>query len=241
MRRFTILVAFLAAVPAAAAPTTEREEQPAPPCGEADMVAQLSAAVAALRQEMYRPGEAIPGWDRGGADPDSELIAAGADTHYFLMRSPTDGPSVVILSPRRIADFAPAGWRIVDSYGSAIDAVDRPFLQFSWVSPRYVIATRSNGFRRNNIDCSDRVAHALLYEVPGETMSEDDQAAPFYFRLALLAMEGQTSCTRYEGSRASGWRMRPLLPDGRSLPALEREGDLLTIVEAGPVDALMRR
>ena len=33
---------------------------------------------------MLRPGERVEGWDRGGADPDAELRALGADRHYFL-------------------------------------------------------------------------------------------------------------------------------------------------------------
>lgn len=242
MRRFSILLLFglLAAAPAAAAakPTAEAPEAPS----EAEVLAQLRAAVEAMRQELYRPGPLVPGWNVGGADPDRELLAAGADRHYFLLRAAGEPPSVIILSDRRIADFAPSAWRVVDSYGSATDAVERPFVQFSHLSPRFVIGTRANGFRRDNVDCSDGIAHALLYELPGETTTEEDEAAPMMFRLALLAMEGVTTCTRYEGSRAAGWSTRPLLPDGRSLPALEaRGGERLSIVPAAPVDQLMQR
>lgn len=246
MRALSILIlsACLFAAPAAAKPTTAppRPDEPAEPVSEEEAVAQLRAAVEGMRAELLRPGPLVPGWNVGGADPDSELIAAGADRHYFLLTEGDGEKSVVILTPRRIADFAPASWRVVDSYGSSVDAVERPFVQFSPLSPRYVLATRANGFRRNNIDCTDRIAHALLFELPGETMTEEDEIAPMAFRLGLLAAEGVTTCTRYEGNRASGWSARPLLPDGRSLPALEAEGgERLTIVPAAPVDELMRR
>ena len=245
MRRLSILLltaaAFVAVSPAVAAKPVTEQAEPAEPVAEEDMLAQLRAAVAAMREEIYRPGPAIPGWNVGGADPDSELIAAGADRHYFLLRAAGEPPAVIILTDRRIADFVPAEWRLVDSYGSALDAVERPFLQYSHVSPRYVIGTRANGFRRDNVDCSDRIANAHLYELPGETMTEEDEAAQLLFRMGLLSLEGVTTCTRYEGSRATGWSTRPLLPDGRSLPALEEPRERLEIVAAAPLAELMRR
>jgi hypothetical protein len=234
MRRLLILLsgaALLAApLPAAAQPASEDEE----------MVTQLRAAVGALREEIFRPGPPVEDWNVGGADPDAELTAAGADRHYFLLTAQDGDKSVVILTDRPIADFAPAAWRMVDSYGAAREAVARPFVQFSRISPRYMVATRSNGFRRDNIDCSDRVSHAYLYALPSETTTEDDAMAPMMFRLGLLAMEGMTTCTRYSGSRAEGWAVRPLLPDGRSLPSLETPAERLTIVPAAPIDELMR-
>ncbi|HYJ29618.1 MAG TPA: hypothetical protein VEW25_04680 [Allosphingosinicella sp.] len=242
MRRFSILLvsaAMLVAAPAAASakPTIEQAE----PAGDEEMLAQLQAAIAALRGELYAPGPAIPGWNVGGADPDAELLAAGADRHYFLLRAAGEPPSVIILTDRRIADFVPAEWQLVDSYGSALDSVERPFLQYSVLSPRYVIGTRANGFRRDNVDCSDRISNAHLYELPGETMTEEDESAQLLFRMGLLALEGMTTCTRYEGNRASGWSTRPLLPDGRSLPAIEDPPERLTIVPAAPLAELMRR
>jgi hypothetical protein len=247
MRRFSILLlpaALMAAAhpgAAAAKPTTEQAEQAEPAADPEEMLAQLQAAIAALRGELYAPGPAIPGWNVGGADPDAELIAAGAERHYFLLRAAGEPLSVIILTDRRIADFVPAEWRLVDSYGSALDSVERPFLQYSVLSPRYVIGTRANGFRRDNVDCSDRISNAHLYEVPGEMMTEEDESAQLMFRMSLLALEGMTTCTRYEGDRASGWSTRPLLPDGRSLPAIEDPPERLTIVPAAPLTELMRR
>jgi hypothetical protein len=237
MRLLPTLIAaasLLALAPAAAAVQPAAE----PELSEQEMIAQLQRAVASMREELFRPGERVEGWDRGGSDPDAELLAAGADRHYYLISS-EDGPSVVILTARRISDFAPSSWRAVDSYGSAVDAVDRPFVQFSRLSPHYVVATRSNSFRRGGADCTDRTAHAMLYELPGDAVSEQDEAAPIMFRLGLLALEGQTVCTRYDGDRAAGWTMRAFRPDGAPLPALERPGERLTIVPASSIEALM--
>lgn len=245
MRLLPTLIAaasLLALAPPAAAVQPELFEPEASMAelSEREVMAQLQRAVEALREELFRPGERVEGWDRDGSDPDAELLAAGAERNYYLISS-DEGPSVMILTARRIADFVPASWRVVDSYGSPVDAVDRPYLQFSWISPRYVVATRSNSFRRGGADCTDRTSHAFLYEVPGGEMTEQDEAAPMLFRLGMLALEGQAVCTRYDGSRAAGWRMRAFRPDGTALPTLERENELLTIVPAAPLDRLLVR
>jgi len=242
MRSTTILT--LAALLFTAAPPGAAQTGAEPPSasGDEQMLAELRAAVAAMREEMFRPGPLVPGWNAGGADPDAELRAAGADRHVFLLRSGGDPPGVIMLSNRGIREFAPAEWQVVDSYGSATEPVEAPTVQFSWLSPRYVIGTRAGGFRRDTVDCGTGIAHALLYEVPGETMTEDDEMALLTFRLALLAREGVTTCTRWEGNRTAGWTGRPLLPDGRSLPGLEGGGEeRLTIVPIAPLAELMRR
>lgn len=235
------LATILLAAPLAAAGAQPPAEQPS--ASEAEqMLAELRTAVAAMREEMYRPGPLVTGWNAGGADPDAELRAAGADRHVFLLRLGDDPPGVIMLTNRGIRDFAPAEWQVVDSYGSASEPVESPTVQFSWLSPRYVIGTRGGGFRRHTVDCGTGIAHALLYEVPGETMTEEDEMARLMFRLALLAGEGVTTCTRWEGNRAAGWTGRALLPDGRSLPGLEGEDEeRLTIVPAAPLAELMRR
>jgi hypothetical protein len=234
------MLAFATILLASTAAAAVQPEQP--PASDEQMVAELRAAVAAMREEMFRPGPPVPGWNAGGADPDSELREAGADRHVFLLRTTGEPPSVILLTDRGIREFAPAEWRIVDSYGSATEPVETPTVQFSWVSPRYVIGSRASGFRRDTVDCSGGIAHALLYEVPGEAMTEEDETALLMFRLALLAREGVTTCTRWEGNRAAGWTGRPLLPDGRSLPGLQGEGEeRLTIVPIAPLAELMRR
>ena len=49
-------------------------------------VEQMQEAVARLREQVFTPGDAVPGWNRGGADPDAVLRAAGADRFYYLIR-----------------------------------------------------------------------------------------------------------------------------------------------------------
>jgi len=231
-RAWMAAAALMAAMPAAAA---------AQPNAEQDI--QISGAetfrraLAELRERMLRPGERVEDWDRGGANPDADLRAAGADDHYFL-NSGDDGVSVGILTARPLADFAPAGWRVVDSYGSAAVRLPSPQLDFVPLSARYVFASRGQFRRRGDIDCTPGITNALLYEVPGAAAGAQDEAIPIMFRLLILALEGQEVCVRSDGDAARGYRSRAFLPDGRLLPELTGES-VTTIVPAAPIDRLI--
>jgi hypothetical protein len=223
---------LLAAAPAAAAVAQEAH-------GEWDMsVSQMQEAVEHIRTDMFTPGERVAGWDRGGANPDADLRAMGADSHFYRVRSVT-GDGVTILTDRPITAFAPTAWRAIDSYGSQTTRVDNPIVAFEALSPRYVVGLRAGSARRNDADCVDEIANATLYERPGAAASQDDEAIPLFFRLVLLAGEGQTVCSRYSGDREAGYRSIPFLPDGRTLPRLIREDELITIIPAGPIDPLV--
>lgn len=240
MKPLALAFAGALLLPAAAAAAQDvPSAAQAPDTGDEDLVALLREAVAEMRRAMYGPGPAVEGWDQGGADPDAEVRQRGADGHVLLLSSRAE-PSVVMLTARPIADFAPAGWRIVDSYGAAGERLETPFVQFSALTPRYVLAARANSRRTASVDCTDPVSHAILYEVPDAPPSADDESLPFFFRIALLAGEGQVVCTRYDRD-GDGWRLRSFLPDGRSLPQLDEEGETLSIVPAAPVDVLLAR
>jgi len=234
MRRWTWIAAGMLAMAAQASPAQPNAEQDVQ-IGDAET---FGAAVAALRERMLRPGATVAGWNRGGADPDADLRRAGAESHYFLNRG-DDGTSVGILTDRPIADFAPAGWRVVDSFGSAATPLEGAQLDFVPLSARYVIATRGQFRRRGEIDCTPGIANALLYEIPGAASGTDDEGIPFMFRMLILAMDGQEVCVRADGDAAHGYRSQTFLPDGRLLPELTDNDGLTTIVPAQPIDRLI--
>ncbi|TFI57923.1 hypothetical protein E2493_12050 [Sphingomonas parva] len=203
-------------------------------------VAGIERRVQEVRAELLKPGPVVPGWNVGGADPALALERAGADQHYLLIE---DGEEriVQIRSDRRIAHFAPGTWRPIDSYGSAIAYAERPSIGFAPIGTRFVIGTRVHGWRENGLTCSKGMSHAILYEIPGapaDGLSRD--AAIGMFRISMLALEDQTICERAEGSAATGWRIRSLLPDGRDLPALNQGEPRLTVVPAAPIAELVR-
>jgi hypothetical protein len=229
---FMLIAAALLLAPPAAAAAQESH-------GEWDMdVAQLRAAVERMRTEMFRPGDRVAGWNRGGADPDADLRAAGADSHYYRIRR-SGGDAIVILTARPLAGFAPAGWRVADTYGEAAARAGNPFVQFEALSPRYVIGMRGDSERRGDTDCVGGVVNATLYERSDVPATAADAQIPLFFRLMLLATEDQIVCTRYEGNAREGWRGIAFLPDGRALPALNDGDDHIEIVPAGPIERLV--
>ena len=201
-------------------------------------VEELQSIVEATRAEVFRPGDHVDGWDRGGANPDADLRALGAETHYFQSRS-REGTSVTILTNRPITAFAPSRWRVVDNYGSAVADLPNGQIGFTALTPRYAMATQAQVRRINDADCFDGLAHALLFEVPGAPEREDDDLTPLAFRLMILAGENQTVCVRSEGDARRGYRMRAFRPDGRALPELTDDNELGVIVPAAPVDQLI--
>jgi len=233
MRKTLMMIAAaLLTIPPASAAAQETQ-------GEWNMdVAQLRAMVERMRTEMYQPGDRVAGWDRGGANPDADLRAAGAETHYYRIRR-SGGDSVVILTARPLGSFVPAGWRVVDTYGAAATRVDEPFVQFEALSPRYVIGLRAGSARRGDADCIDGITNAALYERSDVPATSADADIPLMFRLLLLASENQTVCTRYQGNSREGYRGISFLPDGRSLPALNRGDDHIEIVPAAPIERLV--
>jgi hypothetical protein len=207
--------------------------------GEWDLtVPQLQQIVDNVREEVLRPGDRVPGWDRGGANPDAELRAAGADSHWYRIRG-SDGDAVGILDGRSIASLAPQPWRVVDTYGSAATEVDNPLVQFQALSPRYVVALRAGSERRRDADCISEIANATLYERPNVPPSEADDSVRLFFRVMLLVVEGQTLCTRYQSDGEGGYLSLSFLPDGRALPTLNEHPNHLTIIPAGSVEQLV--
>lgn len=235
MNRLAFAAALLlCAAPAAAVPTQPQAEAPASP------EEQLRGLVQEIRATMLRTGEVVPGWNVGGADPDAALRAKGADTHYFLI---DDGGSreVSILSDKRIDTFAPGDWRQVDSYGSPVAYAEKPSIAFAALSSRYAVGLRGDGYRANDVDCSKKITHAILYEDPDAPDDGTDRdSAIGLFRVTLLAMDGQEICTRSQGNAETGWTARYMLPDGRDLPELNSKKTHMTIVPAAPVDTLIK-
>jgi hypothetical protein len=239
MNRTLVLAAIAALLMVPASIVRATPELPdAQKSDDEEELARFQAAIAEMRAVMLQPGERVEGWDVGGADPDAELRALGAETHYFLNRSES-GVGVTILTDRPISAFAPQAWRIVDTYGAASERLVNPQLDFMPFSDRYVMAARAHTWNHNDAGCFRNLSHAVLYEVPGAPERDDDEIVPLMFRMTILAMEGQTICVRSDGNRESGWRSRFFLPDGRALPALTSATDLLTIVPAAPVETLI--
>lgn len=238
MRGWKLLAAIALTAPGPAGASAVPAQPGATQENEAGDLATFQAAVAQLRADILRTGERVENWDRGGADPDADALALGGDTH-FLLSSGGDGNSVGIVTARPLADFAPASWRVVDSYGAAGESLESPQLAFQSLSARYMIGARTQIWRQNDVSCWRNFSHVLLYEVPGAPASADDELMPMMFRLLILALEDQTICVRAEGDRERGYSSRYFLPDGRALPEMDEPDERVTIVPAAPVERLV--
>ena len=104
--------------------------------------AEFRAAIDELRAAMLQPGERVAGWDRGGADPDAELRALGADSHYFITRGET-GVGVSILTDRRSRISRRGPGALPTATAPPASGWRAPQVDFVPVSDRYVMATRS--------------------------------------------------------------------------------------------------
>ncbi|HYN46302.1 MAG TPA: hypothetical protein VES64_06390, partial [Allosphingosinicella sp.] len=158
--------------------------------------------------------------------------------HYFSISDST-GRMVGILSPRPISTFAPAAWRVVDTYGSSATRLEHPEIGFTMLSHRYVVGLRANGRRARDADCTDPAANATLYEIPGAPAREGDDMIPVLFRVVLLAAEGQVICSRWEGNARTGYRATSFTPEGQRLQALDEDVKLVRIIPAAPIDRLV--
>ena len=225
-----------------------RSEVPELPGGAASSEQRASAAdgekaIRQLRELMFPAGERVEDWDVGGADPEEAVRAMGADKYYLLETDASDGTSTVtILTARPISEIAPAGWRIVKSYGAAETQLDNPSVAFGFLTPRFVLAGRANGIRTRDADCSNTIGHAILYEVPGAPEAPEDRDIPDMFDGLMLAIDGQTLCARSDGDPTKGFSVRYFLPDGRLLLNPDRSvpASRATIVPAAPIDTLIK-
>jgi len=83
----------------------------------------------------------------------------------------------------------------------------------------------------------DRQCDALRN--PRRAAQPGDESIPILFRVLILAGDGQIVCARSEGTAQAGWHMRYFTEDGHRLPGLDEEQQLMTIVPAGPLEALV--
>jgi hypothetical protein len=210
----------------------------APTVPTAEQEARYKALVQQVRDKLFHAGAVVPGWDYGGANPDAELRAAGADRFYYQMDKKGGRHELAILTDRPIAAVAPPDWRPLGEYGSAEAPAEHAIIQFAPIDAWHVLAMRAGSWHQKDVDCTRGVTHAVLFEKPGiPADAPDPERAGFIAKVTLDAAEGQTVCSRYEGDRAHGWEVRHFLPDGREI--VEEQRSRMRIVPAGPIDRLI--
>jgi hypothetical protein len=174
------------------------------------------------REDLERFARHVPGWNIGGADPNADLKAMGADKYYFANRG-SYGVSVTILTDRPIEAFVPKTWRLLDSYGAPATGLGEPWINFIHIqSARYVLATSGRSVRNGGAFCGTEEWEARLFEIPGSRLRRDEPSRQPMIELfrgtARALAEEKVSCSRYYGDRLRGYTSRSFLLDGREIP-----------------------
>lgn len=230
MRKIGLLILSVLTMAGAALAQTGDEPDPSPPDP-----GRVRAGAAEMRADVMQPGELVPNWNVGSADPLRDLREMGGEAHYLFSRT-EDADSLAIASDRAIVDFAPDDWVVVDSYRFHNPALTNAAVEFVPLSHRFVFGMRSAPRRVGDVDCWDNLDHALLFYRPGAVGSPADDHAWEDFRVIILALEDQDLCVRYEGSRDDVYTSQTFAPDGRRLPRLDSPGEEAWIVDARSID-----
>ena len=173
------------------------------------------------------------------------LRAAGADRFYYLVHGRQRRSQRRRSSPTgRSTAFAPAGWRVVDTYGDP----RRPgstirSSHFEPLSDRYVDRRcgRTDGGARDVGLHRPRSPMRRSTSCRAAQARPDDDTDPGPVPASACSRpDGQIVCTRYEGNRERGLARPATSPtDGRRLPALDDEFERITIVPAAPIERLI--
>jgi hypothetical protein len=241
-RKF-LIAAALTGAPLASLPALVPTQVDQSAVARSEAEREYQDALRSLREAILPAGERDENWDVGGADIEKAIRDLGVDKFYLLRTGSPDGAALVtVVTDRPISDFAQREWRVVDTYGSADAVLENPGLTFGYLSPRYVLGGRTNNRRVGSAACADGISHAILYEVPGAPESAEDKDLPEFFKAMMLAIEGQTLCSRADGDASKGWSMRQYFPDGRLVLNPDRSipSDRITIVPAAPVGTLIK-
>ena len=185
--------------------------QPAP---TADATTRYKALLEQVRAEMFRAGPAVPGWDRGGADPDLELRSAGPERFYYLVEKKDGLREVIVMTDRPIAAVAPPDWRPVREYGSAKSPAEHTVIEFVPIDSWHVLAMRGGGRRLNDVDCMPGITHAILFERAGMPADADADRARFLVPIPSTRPKDRSSVRATKATESTAGRCATFSPTG---------------------------
>jgi len=190
--------------------------------------------------EMMKPGPVEPGWSKGGVDIDAAIRGkpGGAAKNYLLTIDKDGDRTLEIYAPDPVQGFVPVEWRLVSQTGSVEAVVTNSILGFGSFDKRYHYVIRTRGSRVGDTFCDDLVG-AQLYEDPTKSADMPAEVALGIFNFMARRTSGMTICTKYEG-KGPDYSYRYYLTDGRSLPGLNEEGSVSSVVPAAPVIELLK-
>ena len=217
----------------------------ATPVSDQEQVAARAALETALNQmtvELLKPGPIRQEWEKGGVDIYKMLEASpGGSAGNYLLSVDKDGErSITIVRPDRSANYLPGSWKLVirsgvqpaPSSNVTILNLDGPYFVVGWeTSLRVADAFCSSGGIGGELRQSSDVQSES--EVP-------DYLLPVLFNGAVKRFQDTRICWRFD-REGDGYAVTYFLEDGRTLPTMNEAQERVTIVPAGPVQALLEK
>lgn len=223
----------------AVVPTAAAQE---PQLSEEQLKAVIQGALADTEAKLFRPGDKVEGWNKGGIDLRGAMASKpGGLAGNFLVDVGKDGEvGVVVYTAAPVETFVPKDWKRLWRFGDINAAMPDSFLEFGHVDGPYYYVVRGSSKRVGDAFCGSGPNAGEIYETPGKAKGETPAGIVLLMFEAALNMTAKyTVCEKYEPS-GNAFAVRHFLEDGRSLPGMDEQGDELSIVPALPVDRLLR-
>lgn len=262
--RASVLALACAAAPVVAQPPPENAEiseealaeqpadstaEPASPLAALDeaqiieMFAMLSESeamqdeIAPVMAELFEPGAPLPDWRTRGVDLIAELGARDGGLAGNLLRDDdTEVLSVMDLSGKAAPDLT--GFSRLRLRAAPEGTAEITYASFS---PGVWLAVESRRTLRGTAHCYDSANGITVYSTTPPNSWDIYTTFSLIGIVALFeAMGDREFCSIHE-REGDAFRVRMVLPDGRSLPNLDAQATLVRIMPASELSAVLRQ
>lgn len=226
-------VFLLLSAPAMAAPAHNPEQL--------EMEQAIQEAADAAMTEMFQPGPAQPGWDKGGVDIYQllESQAGGLSGSYLLTIDKDGDRSVRIVGANKLGDLVPKQWKPVMRAGTGQLPPVPEILEFAGLDGPFYVAGWESHRRVGDAFCSHGKMSVGLYQTSGEIAGEiPAELIPAFFNAIVTRIESQQLCWRYDRD-GDAYKVTYFLEDGRTLPEMNEYSERATIVPAASIETLL--
>lgn len=195
--------------------------------------AQLSPII----EELFEPGEPMPGWRELGVDILAELAAREGGLAGNLLRDEDkEVPTVTDLSGTAAPDLSGFS-RLVLRADPPGGVNERTFTSFT---PGMWLEISAQRRLRGTAHCYTGLTGLTLYSrVPVTEQSMGELVTTIVAVSLIDRLASREFCIVYERA-GEGYRTHSFLPDGRSLPALDAEPSGMQIMPASALEDFIR-
>ena len=197
---------------------------------------EVDAQLAPMIDEVFEPGEPVPGWRELGVDILAELGARGGGLEGNLLRDEDEAaPTVADLYGTAAPELSGFS-RLVLRADPPSGVNERTFTTFT---PGMWLEISAQHRLRGTAHCYTGLSGLTLHSrVPVTEQSMGELVTTIVAVSLNDRLASREFCTVYERA-GEGYRTRTFLPDGRSLPELDAEPNSLRIMPAGELESFI--